>query len=138
MSRRPANAKVSGVEVGAGVPEQPTGSVGDHEQDRGGQREQDHKEGAGDGEEARSQEPVIPQYVKELTQRAEEPMLPGPISKPTVSPKYDEHWRGKVNGMTFRLIVWRAYSFIPEHISLERLISQGSEPETWTAEVIPQ
>jgi len=51
--------------------------------------------------------------------------------------KYDVHWQGKVNGITYRVVVWRAFSFLPERISLERLISQGSEPETWTAEVMP-
>ena len=52
--------------------------------------------------------------------------------------KFTERWRDTVNGLTYRVIVYRAYSFYPERISMERMISQGNEPETWTAEVMPQ
>jgi hypothetical protein len=57
---------------------------------------------------------------------------------PDPAAKFDEKGRWKVGGVTYRIVIWRAYSFVPERISLERLISQGSEPETWTADVTPQ
>lgn len=157
MNRGPKRAKVPGGKVGEGVPPQPESSVGNDEQDRGGEGEQDHSQGAGDGAEARVQveSPKLPEYVKDLIDlaTANEPVTRAPGTMdyqrqedifrrmgngaPPAEIKYDEHWRGKVGGCTYRLIIWRAYSFIPERISLERLISQGSEPETWTAEVMP-
>lgn len=152
MNRGPKRAKVSGGQAGTGVPEQSTSSVGDNEQDRGSQRQQDHTQGAADGAEAqREAESSIEKHVQELVRRATETPTPGTMDyhrqedifkrmgtgDPPKEIKYDEHWRGKVGNSTYRLIVWRAYSFVPERISLERLISQGSEPETWTAEVMP-
>jgi|ERR1700685_3579370 len=151
MSRRPNNARLSRVKASEGVREQSESDLRDHEQAGSDEGSKDHKEGSADGEEARGEtESPIEKHVQELVRQATETPAVGILdyqwqvdhfkrrsSAPVPELKYDEHWRGKVGGSTYRLIVWRAYSFVPERISLERLISQGSEPETWTAEVMP-
>ena len=154
MSRRPNNARISRRKVEEGVWEQPQSDLRDDEQDRGDEGQQDHSQGAADGKEAREEVEQIPvqnvqvggPYSQEKTRplgsmdyhRQDDIFKRMGSGAPPSALQFDEHWRGKVGGSTYRLVVWRAYSFIPERISLERLISQGSEPETWTAEVVPQ
>ena len=155
MSRRPNDARISRRKVEEGVREQPESDLRDNEQDRGNEGIKDHAQGSADGEETRVEikPPVIPQYVQDLIDKSKEdpPKAIGSMdyqrqedifkrrsTAPVPELKYDEHWRGKVGNSMYRLIIWRAYSFVPERISLERMISQGSEPETWTAEVMPQ
>ena len=150
MSRRPNDAAFSRRSPKARVPEQPESSVGNDEQDESGQGEQDHQEGSGDGEEARLHvEPETPIHVEEVAGpfahhedifkrmgTGDPPSNAQPWRDPTA--KFTERWRDTVNGLTYRVIVYKAYSFYPERISMERMISQGNEPETWTAEVMPQ
>lgn len=138
MTRGSKHAKVPDRQAEEGIPRQSESSIRDTQPDGGNEGTKGDKVGETDGPQTRGEvePPVLPQYVQELIERAKEAsvVVAGPPNPPL---PFTERWRDKVNGMTYRVIVYRAFSFMPERISLERLISQGSEPETWTAEVMP-
>ena len=121
------NAPFPGREAKEGVPERASGSVQNHEQDRGHARPEHHQEGQGDGAETR----------QGCALGADEIMDGGPYSNIAnlhAVRQTGEQWRGMACGSTFRIIITPADNLYPLRIQLQRLISFPNETETWVVE----